>query len=282
MSLILDALGRSQKDQAGPLDVLHSEPQNTVRAIAVPLPWLLFIAAVVIGGFLWLGNRQTIQESVTPVVSHDTPVPAPVQRAESVEAMAKPITKPLTKPIQPLEPDSTTEKALVSDKAKPRAPSAAVAALYKRSSRDAEQVASATGRADVENNATRSTQQAKVKTAPASKAASNKEAPLDVDALLAKAQAELKQRGAQAHSAPWLSELSQRQRDAIPTLYYARHDYSTAKGQRRVMLNSSVVGEGRSVPGTTVQVEEILPDSVVLHYNGVSFRLKALNSWVNL
>lgn len=274
MSLILDALGRSQKEQAGPLDVLHSEPQNTVRAIAVPLPWLLFIAAMVIGGFLWLDNRQATQESVAPALSHDTPVRAPVQRAEPVKATDKPIT--------PLEPDSTTEKALVSDKAKPRAPSAAVAALYERSSRDAEQVASATGRADVENNATRSTQQAEVTTAPAAEATDNKEAPLDVDALLAKAQAELKQRGAPAHSAPWLSELSQRQRDAVPTLYYARHDYSTVKDQRRVMLNSSVVGEGRSVPGTAVQVEQILPDSVVLHYNGVSFRLKALNSWVNL
>ena len=43
--------------------------------------------------------------------------------------------------------------------------------------------------------------------------------------------------------------------------------------------NSARVG-GRVAPG--VQVTEILPDSVVLEHAGRAFRLKALNSWVNL
>jgi hypothetical protein len=37
---------------------------------------------------------------------------------------------------------------------------------------------------------------------------------------------------------------------------------------------------GSPVPG--MKIEEILPDSVVLNYQGTQFRLRALNSWVNL
>ena len=47
------------------------------------------------------------------------------------------------------------------------------------------------------------------------------------------------------------------------------------------MLNSKSVKVGGNVaPG--VEVDEILPDSVVLDYRGTQFRLRALNSWINL
>ena len=47
------------------------------------------------------------------------------------------------------------------------------------------------------------------------------------------------------------------------------------------MLNSKSVKVGGNVaPG--VKLDEILPDSVVLDYRGTQFRLRALNSWINL
>jgi hypothetical protein len=48
-----------------------------------------------------------------------------------------------------------------------------------------------------------------------------------------------------------------------------------------VVLNGKELKVGGS-PASGVKVEEILPDSVVLNYRGTEFRLRALNSWVNL
>jgi hypothetical protein len=47
-----------------------------------------------------------------------------------------------------------------------------------------------------------------------------------------------------------------------------------------VVINGKTLRTGASAAG--VKVEEILPDSVVLEVKGNRFRLRALNSWVNL
>jgi type II secretory pathway component PulC len=46
-------------------------------------------------------------------------------------------------------------------------------------------------------------------------------------------------------------------------------------------MNSKTLKVGGN-PVNGVKIEEILPDSVVLSYQGTQFRLRALNSWVNL
>ena len=79
---------------------------------------------------------------------------------------------------------------------------------------------------------------------------------------------------------PFLSAQSQQTKDAIPTIMYLRHDYSGNPASASVVLNGKTLRQGGSVNG--VRVEEILPDSVVLEYQGTRFRLRALNSWVNL
>mgnify|MGYP003845772661 FL=1 len=48
-----------------------------------------------------------------------------------------------------------------------------------------------------------------------------------------------------------------------------------------VTLNGKAVKLGGS-PLAGLKVDEILPDSVILTYRGTQFRLRALNSWVNL
>jgi hypothetical protein len=80
---------------------------------------------------------------------------------------------------------------------------------------------------------------------------------------------------------PFLSSLSQQTKDEIPTIYYRRHDYSSDASKSTVTLNGKTVKTGGS-PGGGITVEEILPDSVVLSYRGTQFRLRALNSWINL
>jgi hypothetical protein len=48
-----------------------------------------------------------------------------------------------------------------------------------------------------------------------------------------------------------------------------------------VVLNGKKVKEGERLAGG-IRLDEILPDSIVLSYKGQQFRLRALNSWVNL
>ena len=61
---------------------------------------------------------------------------------------------------------------------------------------------------------------------------------------------------------------------------YLQHDYRSDGGST-VTINGQQARAGQTV-GRGVTVEEVLPDSVVLSHAGQQFRLRALNSWVNL
>ena len=102
---------------------------------------------------------------------------------------------------------------------------------------------------------------------------------LDIAELLRRAQSELGRPVLEPHDAPLLEDLSQQQKDGIPTLMYTLHDWVPG-GPSRVVLNGQALQVGQQHGG--VRVEEILSDSVVLNWRGIRFRLRALNSWVNL
>ena len=106
------------------------------------------------------------------------------------------------------------------------------------------------------------------------------EETVDIEKLVEQAQAELKDATLSEHAVPLLSSLSQHTKDGIPTLLYQRHDYSGDPGRSSVVINGKTLRAGASAGG--IKVEEILPDSVVLEVKGTRFRLRALNSWINL
>ncbi len=118
-------------------------------------------------------------------------------------------------------------------------------------------------------------------TAPAAEplSAERIEEAIDIDAVLRDVRAEAAAGALQPHSAPLLAELSQQFRDEVPTLMYLRHDFNPA-GVSTVLLNGETLREGGRTRG--VEVREILADSTVLLFRGQEFRLRALNSWVNL
>jgi hypothetical protein len=119
---------------------------------------------------------------------------------------------------------------------------------------------------------------------PSGRAASSEQSAsqnIDVDRILRMAQEEAQNAGLRDHPVPFLIDLSQQVKDSIPTVYYLRHDYSSDSSQSSVVLNSKTLKVGGS-PSSGMKIEEILPDSVVLNYQGTQFRLRALNSWVNL
>ncbi|MDG2459762.1 MAG: general secretion pathway protein GspB [Luminiphilus sp.] len=81
------------------------------------------------------------------------------------------------------------------------------------------------------------------------------------------------------HPATLLENLSQQQKDQIPTIVYGAHAFFEA-GDRSVTLNGRRLQAGQRTE--EIQVVEVLHDSVVLNAGGIVFRLRALNSWVNL
>ncbi len=103
--------------------------------------------------------------------------------------------------------------------------------------------------------------------------------PLDIAAVVKRVQAELGEPALVAHATPLLENLSQQTKNAIPSVMYTVHDWRPT-GSSRVTLNGSALSEGQQLNG--FKVEEILNDSVILSYRGTEFRLRALNSWVNL
>ncbi len=106
------------------------------------------------------------------------------------------------------------------------------------------------------------------------------EQPLDVAELLERAQRELGQSTLEPHPAPLLEDLSQQKKNAIPSIMYLQHDWSGMGSTSSVVLNGTTLSEGQRAGAIAVQ--EILSDSVILKWRDTEFRLRALNSWVNL
>jgi hypothetical protein len=104
---------------------------------------------------------------------------------------------------------------------------------------------------------------------------------IDVEEMLDLAQGEMARAELSEHAAPILADMSQQFKDQVPTLYYSQHDYSSDTAQSRVVLNGEPLRAGDQIePG--LRLSEILPDAAVLEYQGTPFRLRALNSWINL
>jgi hypothetical protein len=292
VSLILDALNRSRREEdavPGLATRHYAESPPGQGGWRRMLPWAGLCVAL--GVIAWLLLRDlpgdqpgTPHESVAPAAPRErpasqqpAPAPAPVAAtpvaagARSAEPAGQAATRrpPSTDAgaVAP-RPSSPAPRAA----APPSAPDPEVAALYRQSQAEPVPAVAATA---PEPEATGATQ------AVAPKAAAAREEPIDIARLVEQAESELKNRDLAEHTAPFLVELSQHTKDQIPTIYYQRHEYAGDPSRSTVVLNGKQLRVGgTAAPG--VKVEEILPDSVVLSHDGREFRLRALNSWINL
>ena len=103
--------------------------------------------------------------------------------------------------------------------------------------------------------------------------------PIDLVAAIERAAREVGEPSLVPHPAVLLENLSQQQKDQIPTIVYTEHIYAEGAAPL-VELNGQRLRPGQRTGA--IAVEDILVDSVILRVNGVSFRLRALNTWVNL
>jgi general secretion pathway protein B len=271
MSLILDALNRSEAERQGAGEVPGLATEHFVGgdvdgrgrfSMFSTLPWMvlaLVLAAAVIAWVL-LADRES-SEAPQSVVKIDSAADSgnsvvSIQREDPAVKVIPATTVASPEPLPAIASPTTSQSAAADDEV-----SGDVAALYEQPS-VAEVAPGVTATAD----------------SPASQAGAER---VDMERILAQAQSEVEDASLQAHPAPFLADLSQQRKDQIPSIMYSVHNYSGRPGESTVVLNGRSTREGVGLSGG-IKVVEILPDSTVLEFQGEQFRLRALNSWVNL
>lgn len=272
MSLILDALNRAREDSGAVpgLSTHHAQDSAPSRSLPLALAVLLLLALVVIVWLLY--NRpQTV-----PVAAVSVPGQAEVSLASPASPPEPARVEPRPKPVSALArpaASATVAESVPAPAGNPvtaAAPAPDVAALYAQAGRGVAEAAPAVQQPEAS------------RAVPVTEPTLEPELrDVDMARLIQEAENELENARLAEHDAPFINELSQQSKDRIPTVYYQRHAYSGRAGESRVLLNGKTLKVGDS-PVSGMRVEEILPDSVVLRYGDVEFRLRALNSWVNL
>jgi hypothetical protein len=285
VSLILDALNRARQErgEVGPtaLPTTVVEPPEPGPLVAV-LALALVLAAVIIGWLAWERWDSDDGEPGAAAVRQAAPATAARGAPSAQAAAATPAPRP-----EIAAGDRSREAAAVPSRERAgtavTAADPAVAALYanppdaRPAAPPAARPEAAAGGPDAAAKAEAPQEAAPRKAAP--RKAAPREETIDIEAVVARAREELGEPALSPHPAPLLADLSQQQKDAIPTLMYLRHDY-VENGTSSVLINGQTRRVGDRIGA--VQVEEILRDSVVLRHRDTLFRLRALNSWVNL
>ncbi len=316
MSMILDALKRSREDMPGRGGVPSVDAQHYMPDGGATLPlWVRLAGAaalLVIGGLVYLllvqsgsSNPQPVAQplreedpSATAVdMQRRVAVQAPVAVSPKVKSGASPGVEMGT------EATSASARGVPGVAAKPNLVPAskasavntadpAIAALYQQAPSETASDATANARVASPSKAGSSSKVASPSKSEATKPSAMKpESPgeaneagvteqvVDVADVLRRAQKELGEGGLIAHPVPLLDALSQQQKDKVPTVLYTGHDFNPS-GESAVVLNGDRLTVGQRNKGFLVK--EILVDSVILSWGGTDFRLRALNSWVNL
>ena len=293
MSLILDALNRSEKERStgdtvpGLATEHYLDETATGPAWRQYLPWLaLLVALLVIGWLVWdrLSERALPEQPspvspapIAPAPGQGTPAAAtPTEELAQADAPAatRSTAPPATKPALPAQPAADSEPTPADPSVSPD-----VVELYQQGEQQDTMVEVRSPAVDtVAESAPEPVREAPAPTVMTDAAS---EQDLDLEALVTRAENELENARLAEHSAPFLGDLSQQKKNQIPTLMYSRHDYSSDSKVSAVTINGKSLRAGGSAGGG-VKVVEVLPDSVVLSHQGTEFRLRALNSWVNL
>lgn len=314
MSLILDALERDQQSKraVGNGELPSQQYFNSPSPSSDIWKWAalisIMVTCILAGVFIWYGTTRSEQPDVVVVkpegaarVSTDSPEAAGLTRgsasAESVIAAERDRSLAVTEPPRTKSADgeggiraTTIDSGIFSQpNATPaisdssgtfsksssgqvdRRAKAKIAELYS-SSAEATGVATSVDAAD--DTTTLAALEEKAATA-----AQQDESMVDLEAAIRRAQAEMGEAPLSAHPVPLIENMSQSVKDRIPSLMYQAHDYNPREGSV-VVINGEAGKVGERVKGFLV--EEILEDSAVFNYAGTQFRLRALNSWVNL
>ena len=276
MSLILDALNKSDGERpeldAGP--GLHARHEPGVgNSTPAWRRWLipgLVLGLVIAVLAAWLRQAEPTAVADQTPMQNQAAVPAPVENSgpNQREAMEQ------RKALRDLAVLAAARQAAANAQSGNQARQADVAALYGTPAKGA----ALPPMVDMESAAA----EPAAAPAPVATPVSTEEASaLDVDAIARAAELALAEKPIVEHAAPTIDKLSQRTKDDIPSIFFSSHSWSSRPQERSVVLNGETHREGDTIkPG--LELLEILEDSIVLDYRGTEFRLRSLNSWVNL
>ncbi|MEH6516171.1 MAG: general secretion pathway protein GspB [Halioglobus sp.] len=271
MSLILDALNRSEAERRGAGEVpglatehfVGGDVDSTGRfSMSSALPWIVLVFVLTAAVIAWVLLADRKSSAALPSVPMTSSAEDSANRVGSAQReVPAVIVVPAASVVSPDPPPAVTSPTTIKSAADDQV-SGDVAALY-------EQPAIAEVVPDVVTATAN---------APANQTGADR---VDMEKILAQAQSEIEDASLQAHPAPFLADLSQQRKDQIPSIMYSGHNYSGRPGESTVVLNGRSTRAGVGVSGG-IKVVEILPDSTVLEFQGEQFRLRALNSWINL
>lgn len=297
MSLILDALNKAdrQRDDQEPVPNLatyHVAPSKPKPAAGIA-NWMLYsilalLVLVVIGLALLLlqgrGERGPASVVNTRMATADVADKLKPEPIVAVEAVAQPaIATGLNAPIKGLRAEAIAPRVedASNDRREP-AISAEVAAIYG-------QVGDAGAKAP-KSDVVDGLYQSEKASAPRKTAQASPKKPVnplvddqELQALWEQSQAE----GAALTppvidpyaKLPYLHQLPESFQNRIPTLMYQNHIFS-AKASA-VILNGKTYRKGEEV-ATSLVVEAITEEDLILSYLNKPFRLAALSSWVKM
>ena len=300
MSLILDALKRSEQTDStipyAPADAHQSAGATRLRPV---------VAALLLGALLGVGvatwfSRVPPDDAASPraVASPLGPMDSNQPGSPAADDQAKRLNRSSTEPVL----SARTESRLLTDPsmrgmaaapsetsfpsslvdAGPTATARAVAELNAQMWSDSESAdVEAPDRApETGGGESKAPQLPNTRNASSEVAALGTIAPpINLEAAIAEAANAVGERSLVPHAATMIENLSQQQKDDIPTLIYSAHEFQT-DGSAAVELNGQRLKVGqRAGP---VMIKDILVDSVILENSGVTFRLTALNSWINM
>ena len=297
MSLILDALRRSEGDVPGTLDRAPvAEPMRDSNK-----RWMFIVALLVgvaVGGVAVMLGSDTPKDSA-PTVSKESLStqsaspggPAGIPTASRAAAAGTDASAREDDSVDVMEPsaehramgeiggamdvgDALDVGGAVDVKA---ANDGRIAELHRQMWSDAEQMPSELPESSSLSDAAPQPNQALSETEDA--ASQSLAPPIDLAMAMQQAARAAGESTLVPHPVPLLENLSQQQKDRVPTIVYSDHVFA-AGDIASVELNGTRMLAGQQAGG--IEVVEILTDSVILRAGGSEFRLRALNTWVNL
>ena len=299
MSMILDAIKRSKESETATdgvpsVDTEHyvpSEPNSR-------LPWI--VAAVSVGllltVLLWQafapdetekaamsGDQQSAPDEVKNETSTaPSSTPAAAEPATEPGGTAPTIASAVSTAAPTVAAATEDEPPSVDVRIPDTRVESVVAELPARTvttSGDDERLSALYAAMNQEEAPTRTEQEFADSEVAVEDVTESEEPRIDFVEILERAQREMGSTPLVESSVPMLDSLSQQTKDQIPSLIYNDHDYQEL-GESSVLMNGQTVRESQRV-GAFVLVE-ILPDSAILRWRDVEFRLRARNSWINL
>jgi hypothetical protein len=300
MSLILDALKRSEQTDStipyAPADAHQSAGASRLRPVVAAL---LLGALLGVGVAMWF-SRVLPDDAASPraVASPLGPMDSNQLGSPAADDQAKRLNRSSTEPVL----SARTESRLLTDPSMRGMAAAPSETSFPSSLVDAGPTATARAVAELNAQMWSDSESADVEAPdrapetgggeskapqlPDTRNASNEVAalgtiapPINLEAAIAEAANAVGERSLVPHAATMIENLSQQQKDDIPTLIYSAHEFQT-DGSAAVELNGQRLKVGqRAGP---VMIKDILVDSVILENSGVTFRLTALNSWINM